>query len=58
MAGGRVEGQGGRGGRTAFAEDVYERDEVAREAQMEEGLQRIEAALRAITQRIEALEVA
>lgn len=47
-----------KGGQTASVDEAYERDEVAWDARMEEGLADIKAMLRGLVYRMEALEVA
>ncbi|XP_058216107.1 LRR receptor-like serine/threonine-protein kinase GSO2 [Rhododendron vialii] len=57
MVGRRDRGRGGRGGRTVYVDEVCERDEVARDARIEEEFQRLRAVLEMVVQRLEALEV-
>ncbi|KAG5561459.1 hypothetical protein RHGRI_004490 [Rhododendron griersonianum] len=57
MAEGRAGGRGGRGGGTAYVDEVYERDDAARDARAEERFQRLKRRVASVIQRLEALEV-
>ncbi|KAG5530834.1 hypothetical protein RHGRI_025710 [Rhododendron griersonianum] len=57
MAEGRAGVRGGRGGRTAYVDEVYERDDAARDARVEERFQRLKRRVASVIQRLEALEV-
>ncbi|KAG5532513.1 hypothetical protein RHGRI_026961 [Rhododendron griersonianum] len=57
MAEGRAGVRGGRGGRTAYVDEVYERDDAARDARAEERFQPLKRRVASVIQRLEALEV-